>query len=48
MKEALERLRVPHSSGASLFLFSTFDDLRAGDPLTRDWRDGEGRAVRLV
>lgn len=40
MKEALRGLRVPRSLGASLFLFSTFVDLRAGDPLSHAWIDG--------
>jgi hypothetical protein len=48
MKEALEGLSVPHSPGASLFLFSTFDDLRARDPLSRAWIDGNGQQVRLI
>jgi len=48
MKEALRGLRVPRSLGASLFLFSTFDDLRAGDPLSHAWIDGIGRHARLM
>jgi hypothetical protein len=48
MKEALQCLRVPRSSGASLFLFSTFDDLRAGNPLEYQWQDGNDRLVRLL
>jgi hypothetical protein len=48
MKEALHRLRVPHSPGPSLFLFSTRDDLHAGDPLAHTWHDGNGREVRLM
>jgi hypothetical protein len=48
MKEALEGLRVSRSPGAALFLFSTFDDLRAGDPLSRTWADGIGRHARLI
>jgi hypothetical protein len=48
MKDALEGLRVPRGPGASLFLFSTFDDLRAGDPFALDWQDGDGRAGTLV
>lgn len=48
MKEALRGLRVPHSPGAALFLFSSFDDLRATDPLAHAWRDGDGRAVCLT
>ena len=48
MREALRGLRVPHSPGASLFLFATFDDLRAADPLAQEWHDGEGRSIRLI
>jgi hypothetical protein len=48
MKEALDGLRVPRSPGASLFLFSTFDDLRAEDPVAHDWRDGNGQSVHLI
>jgi hypothetical protein len=48
MKEALEGLRVPHSPGASLFLFATFDDLRASDPLAHEWHDGGVRPIRLI
>jgi hypothetical protein len=48
MKEALLALRVSRSLGASLFLFSTFEDLRAGDPLSHAWTDGIGRKVRLM
>ncbi len=47
MMEALRRLHVPHSLGAPLFLFATRDQLRAADPLTHEWRDGNGGAVRL-
>jgi hypothetical protein len=46
--DALRRLHVPHSPGAPLFLFATRDELRASDPLTHEWRDGNGRAVRLI
>jgi Replication-relaxation len=48
MKEALRRLRVPHSPGASLFLFSIFADLPVSDPLTYEWFDGEGRKFGLL
>jgi protein involved in plasmid replication-relaxation len=48
MKEALRGLGVPRSPGASLFLFSTFDELRAGDPLAQEWRDGLDRPARLI
>jgi hypothetical protein len=48
MKEVSQRLGVPRGVGASLFLFSIFDDLRAGDPLSHAWTDGAGRLVRLM
>jgi hypothetical protein len=48
MKGALEGLRVPRSAGASLFLFSTFDDLRIDDPLAYQWVDGAGNATHLI
>jgi hypothetical protein len=48
MTEALRQLRVPHSPGASLFLFATRDELRGSDPLTHAWQDGNGRDVRLM
>ena len=47
MMVTLRKLRVPHSPGAPLFFFATRDELRASDPLAHDWRDGNGRAVRL-
>jgi hypothetical protein len=47
MMEALRKLRIPHSPGAPLFFFTTRDDLRAADPLTHEWQDGNGRAARL-
>ena len=47
MIEALLKLRIPHSPGNSLFFFTARDELRAADPLTHEWRDGNGRAVRL-
>ncbi len=47
MIEALGKLRVPHSPGAPLFFFTPRDELRAADPLTHDWSDGNGRGVRL-
>ena len=45
--EALRRLHVPNSIGAPLFFFTTRDELRASDPLAHEWRDGNGRLVRL-
>ncbi len=47
MIEALRKLRVPHSTGAPLFFFTTRNELRPADPLTLEWSDGNGRAVRL-
>ena len=47
MMEALRKLRIPHSPGAPLFFFAPRNDLRAADPLTHEWRDGNGRAVHL-
>ena len=46
--EALRKLRVPHSPGAPLFFFTTRDELRARDPLTHEWRDGNDRAFQLI
>ena len=48
MMEALRTLRVPHSPGAPLFFFTTRDELRVADPLTHQWQDDNGRAVRLM
>jgi len=48
MMEALNQLHVPHSVGSPLFFFTTRDELRARDPLTHEWRDGNDRAVRLI
>jgi DNA-binding Lrp family transcriptional regulator len=48
MKRALQGVRVPHSPGASLFIFATFDELRATNPLTHQWLDGSGHAARLI
>jgi hypothetical protein len=48
MKEALRGLRVPHTPGASLFLFSIFDEFRDSDPLSHAWTDGNGRHIRLM
>jgi hypothetical protein len=47
MTEAFHRLRLPRGTGPSLFLFATFDDLRATDPLAHDWKDGYARQVIL-
>jgi hypothetical protein len=48
MTDALRKLRVPHSPGPSLFLFAMQNELRDGDPLALNWRDGHDRAVRLM
>jgi hypothetical protein len=48
MMEALPRLHVPNSIGAPLFFFTTRDERRAADPLAHEWRDGNGRIVRLI
>jgi hypothetical protein len=48
MMEALGQLHIPHSVGSPLFFFTTRDELRASDPLTHEWHDGNGRAVRLI
>jgi hypothetical protein len=45
---ALRQLHVPRSLGPSLFFFATRDELRASDPLTHMWQDGNGRDVRLI
>jgi len=45
---ALRRLHVRYSPGASLFLFCTFDDLRADGPLAHAWTDGNGRPASLM
>ncbi len=48
MKEALRRLRVSHSPGASLFFFATRVELCESDPLTHAWSDGNGRDAHLL
>lgn len=48
MMDALRPLRIPHSPGALLFLFTTREQLRASDPLALAWQDGNGRAASLV
>ena len=48
MMDALRNLRIPRSPSAPLFFFTTRDELHAADPLTHDWHDGNGRAVRLI
>ncbi len=48
MMAALRDLRVPQGPGAGLFLFAAADELRARDPLSLTWRDGNDRDVRLI
>src|SRR5690349_20637599 len=48
MREALRQLRAHRSIGPSLFLFATYGNLRAADPLTLEWQDDNGRPARLV
>jgi hypothetical protein len=48
MTEALRQIHVPHSRGASLFLFSTFDNFRKSNLLAVPWADGNGREVTLL
>jgi DNA-binding Lrp family transcriptional regulator len=48
MMDALSRLHVPHGVGSPLFLFATRDELRASDPLTHQWHDGNGWDVHLI
>jgi hypothetical protein len=48
MMDALRRLHVAHSAGASLFLFATREQLRGCNPVTQLWQDGTGRNVQLV
>ena len=48
MKEASEGLQVPRGSGASLFLFSTFGDLNAADPLAPCWLGANGIAGSVI
>jgi hypothetical protein len=48
MIDALHRLHVAHSPGASLFLFATRDELHGIDPLVYPWRDGNRRDALLI
>jgi hypothetical protein len=48
MREALRRLRTSRANCVPLFLFTTFDDLRATTPLTVDWLDATGGGVSLI
>jgi hypothetical protein len=48
MKEASRQLSAPRNGGSSLFLFATFDDIRGGNPLALNWRDGNNRTICLI
>jgi hypothetical protein len=48
MIKVLRSLRVAGSPGSSLFLFQTFDELCASNPLEQLWRVGDGRSVPLT
>ena len=48
MMEALRRVGMsPTALARRCCLFATRNELRAADPLAHEWRDGNGRAVRL-
>ena len=48
MADALRQMPTPRGPGASLFLFTTRDELQVNDPLKHGWRDGNDRATTLV
>jgi hypothetical protein len=48
MIDALQNLGKASGFGKSLFLFTTKEELRAGDLLASGWSDGNGRAVELI
>lgn len=48
MIDALGQLPMPPGPGASLFFFTTRDEIVAGDPLALQWRDGRGKPVTLL
>jgi hypothetical protein len=48
MIDASRQLHIARVTGASLFLFTTFDDLRTPAFLAHQWTDGNGRATGLV
>ena len=48
MIDALRQLRVSHSPGTPLFLFTAFSDFAAASPLTADWQGGNARSARLT
>jgi hypothetical protein len=48
MRIALDQLKASNGPGSSLFFFAARDGLKASDPLSYRWHDGNGNAVRLV
>jgi hypothetical protein len=48
IRETLRQVDAPNTPGASLFLFAIRSELRASDPLTHAWRDGNGSPIRLI
>jgi hypothetical protein len=48
MIEALRRLYITRSPGASLFFLAVRDELGTSDPIAPIWQDGTGREVRLI
>ena len=48
MLKAWRGLRAAHASSAPLFLFTTFDELRASSPLAVPWLDGTGGPLSLI
>jgi hypothetical protein len=48
MIDALRKVPMPRGPGATLFFFTTQDQLRCTDPLRDIWHDGTGRAVALI
>jgi DNA-binding Lrp family transcriptional regulator len=48
MIDVLRRMRVPHSPGPALFLFTTFNAIHASNPLEHEWHGGDGRPARLI
>lgn len=48
MIEGLRGTADPTGIGRSLFWFTTFDELRAADPIAHLWHDGDSRMVSLL
>jgi hypothetical protein len=48
MQEALRRIRIPHSPGASLFFFLTKEEAAQFDLLVQPWQDGNNRSAHLT